>query len=140
MTRRSRSRAAWAPGASTLAGLAVTLVAAADAGLAGALSALLGTGLVVGFLATGLVPLFLLRGLEASRALAAGVLLLNYTLRLAVAVLVLQAALASDSVEPRWAGLAVIAGALAWTGGQAAAVLGSDDDDLTGHGSPSTGR
>jgi hypothetical protein len=106
----------------------VTAVAGADAGGRGAWSALLGTALVVGFLGSGVVPLFLVRGQEASAALGAGVLLLNYTLRLALAVVVLRLASRSDAVEPRWTGLAVIAGALAWAAGQAVAVLGSGKD------------
>lgn len=139
MTRTSRSRVAWAPAAATVAGLGVAAVATADAGARGAVSALLGTALVVGFLASGLVPFLLVRGLEVSAALGLGLLLLNYSLRLGVAVLVLLAVLDADSLEPRWTGLAVIAGALAWAGGQAAAVLGPGEDDLAGHGPPTDG-
>jgi hypothetical protein len=88
------------------------------------------------------VPLFLVRGQESSRALGAGVLLLNYSFRLAVAIAVLRLAGRSDAVEPRWTGLAVIAGALAWAAGQAAAVLRpvpepderQPDHDQAGHG------
>jgi hypothetical protein len=120
------SRRWWAPAASTLAGLSVTAVAAAEAGTRGAGSGLLGTALVVGFLASGLIPLLLVRGQEASAALGAGVLLLNYTLRLAVAVLVLRVASRSDAVEPTWTAYAVIAAALAWAAGQTAAVLVPD--------------
>jgi hypothetical protein len=119
----SPTRRWWAPLAATAAGLAVTAVAASDAGGRGIVSGLLGTALVLGFLASGLLPLLLLRGQEASAALGAGVLLLNYTLRLAVAVLVLRLAARSDAVEPQWTAFAVIAAALAWAGGQAAAVL-----------------
>lgn len=122
----SRRRRWWAPTAATAAGLAVTAAAAADAGLSGAGSGLLGTALALGFLAAGLLPFLLIRGQEGSAALGAGVLLLNYTLRLAVAVLVLRLAARSDAVEPRWTAFAVIAAALAWAAGQAAAVLGPD--------------
>jgi len=125
-------RAAWAPAAATAAGLVVAGFATAD-GARGVLGALLGTSLVVGFLATGVVPLFLVRGLESSRALGAGVLLLNYTFRLAAAVAVLSVVGRTDAVEPRWTGYAVIAGALAWAAGQAAAVLGGGHDQA-GHG------
>lgn len=137
MTRTRRSRATWAPGAATVAGLGVLAAAAAGDGTRGALSALLGTAVVIGFLGSGLVPLLLVRGPQASATLGAGVLLLNYTLRLALAVLVLRFASRSEAVEPRWTGLAVIAGALAWACGQAAAVLRSDDDPA-GH-RPSAG-
>lgn len=147
MTRVRRWRAAWAPGAALLAGAVVAVFGALDVGARGAGSVALGTALVVGFLATGVVPLFLVRGQESSAALGAGVLLLNYTLRLAVAVLVLRVAGRSEAVEPRWTGLAVIACALAWAAGQAVAVLGADPDpagpdhhDSGGHGRPSSGR
>ena len=133
MSGPGRRRAAWAPAAASVAGLVVAGFATAD-GSRGVLSALLGTALVVGFLATGLVPLLLVRGQESSAALGAGVLLLNYTLRLAVAVAVLRVAGRSDAVEPRWTAYAVIAGALAWAAGQAAAVLGRHDQ--AGHGQP----
>jgi ATP synthase protein I len=126
MTRAVRSAAVWAPGAAALAGVALTAVAAAVAGPGAAVSALLGTALVVGFLGSGIVPLLLVRGLESSAALGLGVLLLNYTLRLAVAVLVLTLAARSELLDPRWAGFAVIAGALAWAGGQLVAVLRDD--------------
>ncbi|HWH29784.1 MAG TPA: hypothetical protein VNU26_12590 [Mycobacteriales bacterium] len=102
------------------------LGAQADGGR-GALSALLGAVLVLVFFAAGLVPLLLVRGQEQGRAgLGAGVLLLNYTLRLALAVLVLRAAGRSDAVEPRWTTYAVIASALAWAAGSAGAVLRRD--------------
>jgi hypothetical protein len=99
-------------------------------------SALLGTALVVGFLGSGIVPLLLMRGLESSAALGLGVLLLNYTTRLALAVVALTLVSRSGALEPRWTGLSVIVGALAWTAGQAAAVLGPHgvDRDLPGHG------
>lgn len=102
----------------------------------GALSTALGVALVVGFLGSGIVPLLLVRGLEGSAALGLGVLLLNYTTRLAVAVVVLTLVDRSGNLEPRWTGLAVIAGALAWSAGQAAAVLGPGalDRDPPGHG------
>jgi hypothetical protein len=149
------SRRWWAPATAVVAGLAVVAAAAADAGTRGAGSGLLGTALVVGFLASGLVPLLLVRGQQVSATLGAGVLLLNYSLRLALAVLVLRLASRSDAVEPSWTAYAVIAAALAWAGGQAAAVLLPDgqahgprprpsgeedrgDHDRAGHG-PSGG-
>lgn len=133
------SRRWWAPVAATAAGLVVATVAAGQDGSRGLWSALLGTGLVVGFLASGLLPLLLVRGQEGSASLGAGVLLLNYTFRLAVAVAVLRVAGRSEHVEPRWTAFAVIAAALVWAGAQAAAVLRRDDPDRhdphdAGHG------
>jgi hypothetical protein len=135
VTRPRRWRAAWAPGAALVAGLATAGAAAADSGPRASLSALLGTALVVGFLGSGVVPLLLVRGQQSSAALGAGVLLLNYTLRLAVAVVVLRVASRSDAVDLRWTGLAVIASALAWAVGQAVAVLRTGHDPA-GHGQP----
>ena len=127
------SRRWWAPAAATAAGLVVAAVGASSDGSHGLVSALLGTALVVGFLASGLVPLALVRRQEASAALGAGVLLLNYTLRLAVAVAVLRVAGRSDAVEPRWTAYAVVAAALTWTAAQAAAVLRRDAGPQEGH-------
>lgn len=122
----------WAPAAAALAGLIVAVVGATREGGPGALSATLGAVLVLVFLAAGLVPLWLVRGGE-SAPVGAGVLLLNYTLRLAVAVAVLRLAARADAVEPRWTAYAVVASALAWTAAQAAAVL------TPGHGPPRHG-
>ena len=125
-------RSAWPPAAAVVAGLAVALLAAGQDGARGAGSAALGVAVVVGFFAAGLLPLLVVRGQEdRGAAFGAGVLLLNYTLRLAVAVLVLRLAARSGSVEPRWTTFAVIAGALAWTAATAAVVLRHDQ---AGHG------
>jgi ATP synthase protein I len=130
----------WAPGAGAAAGLVVAAVAASDVGLRGAGSAALGTALVLLFLGSGLLPLLLIRGQESSDAVGfgVGVLLLNYTLRLAVALVVLQVASRSESVEPAWTAYAVIATALVWTTAQAVAVLGpgTRDPDPAPDGSP----
>jgi hypothetical protein len=107
------------PGATAAVGVLMALAGGLAAGASGAASALLGLLVVLGFFVTGIVPLLLVRGEdESSKGLATGILLLTYTLRLAVAVAVLRIGAAADSLDRRWLGLSVIACALAWTAGQ----------------------
>jgi hypothetical protein len=110
----------WAvPGATAAVGGLVAVAGGIAAGASGAVSALLGLLVVLGFFVTGIVPLLLVRGEdESSKGLATGILLLTYTLRLAVAVAVLRVGAAADALDRRWLGLSVIACALAWTTGQ----------------------
>jgi hypothetical protein len=110
----------WAvPGATAAVGLVMAVAAGAAEGGSGALSALLGLLVVLGFFVTGIVPLLLVRGEDdSSKGLATGFLLLTYTLRLAVAVAVLRVGAAAGWLDRRWLGLSVIACALAWTTGQ----------------------
>ena len=128
------SRRWWAPAAATLAGVAVALAGGAQHGSGALWSGLLGTALVVGFLGSGLLPFAAAGAMGGSASLGAGVLLLNYTLRLAVAVAVLRVAGRSDAVDPQWTAGAVIATALVWTAAQAVAVLRKDAHDPAGHG------
>lgn len=116
----SARSARWSvPAATAGVGAAVAIAGGIAAGASGALSALLGLLVVLGFFATGIVPLLLVRGEdESSKGLATGILLLTYTLRLAVAVAVLRVGAAAHGLDRRWLGLSVIACALAWTGGQ----------------------
>ena len=110
----------WASAAATgIAGVVCAGIAGVAAGPAGALSSLAGTAVVLGFFATGIVPLLVVRGSdEASKGLATGILLLTYTLRLAVAVAILRVGATVEGLDRRWLGLAVIAGALVWPGVQ----------------------
>jgi len=108
-----------APTLTAVAGVLCAGVAGLVAGWSGALSALAGTLVVLGFFATGIVPLLVVRGSdEASKGLATGILLLTYTLRLAVAVLALRLGSSVPGLDRRWLGLAVIACALVWPAGQ----------------------
>ena len=117
MSRRSHRWAA--PAATLLAGAACAVAGGVAEGGSGALSAALGAVVVLGFFGSGIVPLFVVRGEDdSSKGLATGILLLTYTLRLAVAVAVLRLGSAAESLDQRWLGLSVIACALAWTGGQ----------------------
>ena len=118
-----------APGATLAVGAAVCVAGGIAAGVSGAVSALLGLLVVLGFFLTGIVPLLLVRGEdESSKGLATGILLLTYTLRLAVAVAVLRVGAAADGLDRRWLGLSVIACALAWTGGQVVRGVRREDD------------
>jgi hypothetical protein len=135
------SRRWWAPAAAAVAGVAVALAGAAQDGSGALWSGLLGAALVVGFLGSGLLPFAAASAMGGSASLGAGVLLLNYTLRLALAVAVLRVAGRSDAVEPRWTAGAVVAAAFAWTAAQAVAVLrrgpaadGQGVHDPAGHG------
>lgn len=116
----SRLTQRWgAPAATVLAGAACAIGAGVTEGGSGALSAALGALVVLGFFGSGIVPLLVVRGDdESSKGLATGILLLTYTLRLAVAVAVLRIGAATEALDQRWLGLSVIACALAWTGGQ----------------------
>jgi ATP synthase protein I len=119
----------WVAAAATVvAGLACAVAGFVAEGGSGALSALLGAVVVLGFFGSGIVPLLVVRGDdESSKGLATGILLLTYTLRLAVAVAVLRLGSAADSLDQRWLGLSVIACALAWTGGQVVRTLRDGD-------------
>jgi hypothetical protein len=114
------TRGSWLPAAVTLgAGVVVAVLAAAAEGLSGALSALLGALVVLGFFLTGIVPLLVVRGSDdSSKGLATGILLITYTFRLAVAVAVLRVGSETSALDRRWLGVAVIACALAWTSAQ----------------------
>lgn len=79
------------------------------------------------FFASGALPVLVVQGQEQRAGIGTAVLLLTYTLRLALAVVVLRAVGASDAVDARWTGFAVIAGALAWVTAQAVATLRPHD-------------
>ena len=112
------SRRWWAPAAATVAGVAVAGAGAAQDGSGALWSALLGTALVVGFLGSGLLPFAAAGAMGGSASLGAGVLLLNYTLRLALAVVVLRVGARSGGLDRRWLGISIIVCALVWTGAQ----------------------
>lgn len=114
-------------------GAGCVAVAGAVAGGQGALGALIGVALVIGFLWSGIVPLLLIRDGSAATAkgLATGVLLLSYTLRLALALVVLKIAGDSAALSHRALGVTVIVTATAWTGAALVSGLGGE-----GHADP----
>lgn len=105
------------------AAVVCALVAALSSGVAGAVSAAVGGAVVVAFCSSGTLPLAVFGGVGERAGVALAVLLLTYTLRLAVALVVLRLAGRSDLLEPRVIGLTVIACALAWTGTQVRSAL-----------------
>lgn len=119
MTRRALP-VGLAPAATALAGMACVAVAYVVAGAEGALGAGIGAALVLAFLWTGIVPLLLVRGpaAEAAKGLAAGLLILSYTLRLAVALAVLKLAGSSEVLSQRALGVTVIVTAAVWVSAQ----------------------
>lgn len=108
-----------APLATVLTGGACAVAAAAVAGRAGLLAALVGTALVLAFLWSGILPLLVAgRGAPPARGAATGLLVLTYTLRLALALVVLRLAAGSQALAARPLGLTVIATAAAWVAAQ----------------------
>lgn len=130
------------PLAAAAAGLLVGGVAGLGGGPRAAVSAGIGVIVVVGFFAAGALPLLVVRGDGGERRTGVGtaILLLTYTLRLAVAVAVLRLLGGSDAVDPRVTGIAVIAGALAWVVAQAVSVLRSDRGATTSQGAAGDAR
>ena len=98
--------------ATSVAGLVAVLVAWLAVGSHGPLSALLGTGIVLGFFGLGALPL-LVAG-EGRNGLAWIMLGLGYVLRILVGVVVWALAVSSDAIDRKVVGLTVIACALVW--------------------------
>ncbi len=119
-------RTAWAAAATTLptlfAGVVLAVVGSQTVGSRGPVSAALGTLLVLLFFWTGTLPLQVVRREQDRAAFGLVVLLMNYVLRLLLAVLVLALAERADAVDNRWTGLSVIACTLVWVGTQVALV------------------
>jgi hypothetical protein len=111
-TRRPTPAHVFARRATLAAGLLCSVVGWVAAGPEGLVSGLLATLLVVAFLWSGLVPLYVTRALESRVGVGLGVLLLTYTLRIALIVLVLRLAARSESLDGRWLGVTLIACAL----------------------------
>ena len=101
--------------ATLLAGAVAVLVAGLVAGVAGATGALVGAGLVLGFLLLGQVPVAQVA--RGRRSLGAMLLVLLYTVRVVVLLAALRALSVSDTVHRTSIGVTVIACALAWTAG-----------------------
>ncbi len=84
-------------------------------GVDGAVSAAVGALIVVGFFWSGTIPVVLTDRARLGPAGGLAVLLLTYTLRLAVVLLVLRLLSRVDFVDRRWLGGTIIACALTWT-------------------------
>ncbi|MBD0293357.1 MAG: hypothetical protein ICV70_07265 [Jiangellaceae bacterium] len=101
--------------ATVAAGGACALAGWFAAGVDGFGSALAGAALVVGFFWSGLIPIFLVDRARVGPGLGLAVLLLTYTLRLAVVVLLLRLLTRADLVHDQWLGATIIVCALSWT-------------------------
>ena len=98
-----------------LSGLASVVVAAVTVGRAGALAALVALGLVLGFLVLGQLPVA--QAARGRRGTGAALLLLLYSVRIAVLLGAFRIFYASDDLDREVLGLTVIACAAGWTVG-----------------------
>lgn len=108
---RAHVMARWA---TLAAGVICSVAAWLDVGAGGLVAGALATLLVIGFLWSGLLPLFAVRGKDASMAAGLGILLLMYTARLAVVLIVLVLSRQWEFVNRSWVGVTIIACALTW--------------------------
>jgi ATP synthase protein I len=109
---RPQATARW----STVAvGALCSIVAWFAVGADGAVSAALATVIVVGFFWSGTIPVVLTDRARLGPAGGLAVLLLTYTLRLAVVLLVLRLLSRVEFVDRSWLGGTIIACALTWT-------------------------
>jgi hypothetical protein len=110
--RRPQAVSRWA---TTAVGAVCSIVAWLAVGSEGAASAAIGTGIVVGFFWTGIIPVSLTDGARLGAGAGLAVLLLTYTLRLAVVLLLLRLLSRADVVDRRSLGVTIITCALTWT-------------------------
>jgi hypothetical protein len=97
------------------AGAACAVAAAVAAGTAGLWAALIATVLVIAFFASGSLPIALARYVPPSAMAGVGLLIMTYTLRLALVFVALGAVAGADGVDQRWLGLSLVACTLAYT-------------------------
>lgn len=109
-----------APQLTLLAGAVCAVVAGAQLGIRGVVSAVIGTAVVVLFFWSGVLPILLSRGQEDKAALGLAVLLVNYTLRLALALIMLRLADRAGQVDGGAIGLTIIVCTVVWTATQVA--------------------
>jgi hypothetical protein len=112
LARRPHVVARWA---TVVAGAVCAIVAWFAVGADGTASAAIGTVIVVGFFWSGTIPVVLADGARLGAGAGLAVLLLTYTLRLAVVLLLLRLLSRNEVVDRRSLGLTVIACALTWT-------------------------
>ncbi|PSL06705.1 hypothetical protein CLV30_10291 [Haloactinopolyspora alba] len=100
--------------ATVAAGVVCAVLAWVTAGTAGLVGAAGATLLVVGFFWSGMIPLFVVRELRTGAGTGMAVLLLTYTLRLAVVLMALQVSSGLDALDERSLGVTIVACALTW--------------------------
>lgn len=110
------------------AGVASSGVALALTGASGAASAAAATVVVVGFLWTGTLPVRLVAW--GTPAMSAAILLLTYTLRLALAVAVIRGLGAVTELSPSTVGITVVGCALVWSAAALGAAVHSGATDV----------
>lgn len=108
---RAHVRARWA---SLTVGIGCTGAAWTSAGTEGLAAGVIATALVVGFFWSGMIPLLIVRGRDASAVAGLGIVLITYSLRLAVVLLVLGLSRSWDFADGFWIGVTIIACALTW--------------------------
>lgn len=136
VTGRGVARAMRGASLVTLAvGLAMSFAAWAAGGTDALAAGLAGTAVVIAFFWSGSIPVFLTRGRE-NAGLGMGVLLLTYSLRIALVLLALTLVGRTEIVDERWLGATVIACALCWAAAHAAfALRGGTSGRVSGGGS-----
>jgi hypothetical protein len=112
--RRRSSAQRIAAAASAIAGLGCLLTGWLVHGRPGLLAGLVALVLVVGFFVTGSIPLLLADGTGARSGAALMLLLLTYTLRLAVVLFALALIAGGRAVDSGWLGVSIIICALVW--------------------------
>jgi hypothetical protein len=115
--RRRRPFAAVRPALLTTlaAGAACAVAASVAAGTAGLWAALVATVLVIAFFASGSLPIALAKYVPPSAMAGVGLLIMTYTLRLALIFVALGAVAGADGIDQRWLGLSLVACTLAYT-------------------------
>ena len=101
--------------ATFVVGATCSMVAWFVVGADGSASAAIGTVIVVGFFWSGTIPVVLTDSARLGAGDGLALLLLTYTLRLAVVLLLLRLLSRADFVDRGWLGGTVIACALTWT-------------------------
>lgn len=96
-------------------GAACAVAATVAVGSAGLWAALIATVLVIAFFASGSLPIALARYVPPSAMAGVGLLIMTYTLRLALIFVALGAVAGADGIDQRWLGLSLVACTLAYT-------------------------
>lgn len=93
-------------------GAACSVAAWLTAGTPGLIGGVVATALVVGFFWSGMIPLEVIRRTDAPAATGLSLVLMTYSLRLVLVVVILMGIGALDFVDSRWTGLTLAACAL----------------------------
>ncbi|MGH8775932.1 MAG: hypothetical protein ACRDWI_12420 [Jiangellaceae bacterium] len=114
-------------------GMAMSVAGWAAAGSDGLVAGVAGTVVVIAFFWSGSIPVLVTRGAE-NAGLGMGVLLLTYSVRIALVLIALTVVGRADVVDERWLGATVIACALCWAVAHAALALrgGASGPDAAG--------